>query len=308
MIYRVLSVAFGAAALLAVGMGCAEPSDPTSSTADTTAAAAPSTDIYLAPLQGQGDEARVGAPVSITPRAGYDNQPAFTPDGRAVLYTAVRDGQADTYRYTLADSTRRAVTATPTSEYSPTPHGEGFSVVRVEADGTQRLWQFAADGTAPTLLLPGIQPVGYHAWATPDRAALYVLGDPASLVLANRDAGTADTLARAIGRSLQVVPGREATISFVQHTSDSTAQIHLLDAMTGMTEPLVATRPGGDFHAWTPGGLLLMAEGATLYQYDPSDDAGWRPIADLAPLRDVTRLAVSSRGDRLALVAAEPTN
>lgn len=292
--------------LLLVTVGCAEETETSTETADTTAAAAPSTDIYLAALSTEDGQLQVDTPRRLTTHAGYDNQPTFTPDGSALLYTSVREGQADTYRYTFADSTHRAVTSTRTSEYSPTPHDGGFSVVRVEEDGTQRLWQFTADGTDPSLLLPEIQPVGYHAWATPSQVALFVLGDPATLQLTTVDAGTADTLARDIGRSMHRVPGRNATISFTQYTSDSTSQIHLLDTDAMATEPLVDTRAGGDFHAWTPGGLLLMADGSVLYQHDPSGVDGWQRIADLSPLQDITRLAVSPSGDRLALVAAEP--
>jgi hypothetical protein len=291
--------------LLAV-VGCGAETESPSATADTTAAAAPSTDIYMAALSMQGGQLQVETPRRLTTHAGYDNQPTFTPDGRALLYTSVRGGQADTYRYVFADSTHRAVTSTPTSEYSPTPHDDGFSVVRVEADGTQRLWQFASDGSSPSLLLPDIQPVGYHAWATPSRVALFVLGDPATLQLTELNAEPPDTLARDIGRSLHRVPERAAMISFVQYTSDSTSQIHLLDTETRATEPLVDTRSGGDFHAWTPDGLLLMAAGSMLYQYDPDGAADWQLVADLRPLRDLTRLAVSPSGDRLALVAAEP--
>lgn len=293
---------------LILTVGCAEETETASLTADTTAATAPSTDIYLAALSMENGPLRVGTPHRVTTHAGYDNQPVFTPDGRALLYTSVREGQADTYRYTFADSTHRAVTSTATSEYSPTPHNDGFSVVRVEEDGTQRLWQFAADGTSPSLLLPDVQPVGYHAWATPSHVALYVLGDPATLQLTALNTASVDTLARNIGRSLQAVPGRLATISFVQHTSDSTAQIHLLDAEAMTIEPLVNARAGGDFHTWTPDGLLLMAKGSTLYQYDPNGSGDWQRVADLSPLQDITRLAVSPSGDRLALVAAEPSS
>lgn len=52
----------------------------------------------------------------------------------------------------------------------------------------------------------------------------------------------------------------------------------------------------------------VRAEGAILYQYDPAGSDGWQQIADLAPLRDITRLAVSPSGDRLALVAAESSD
>ena len=63
------------------------------------------------------------------------------------------------------------MTETVESEYSPTPlpAADGFSTVRVEQDGTQRLWAFDSSGGAPRLLLETIQPVGYHGWLGADR-------------------------------------------------------------------------------------------------------------------------------------------
>lgn len=292
-------------AVLLVVVGCAEAPEEDTASTDTTAAV-PATDIYLATMAVEDGRVRVDEPANITRRAGYDNQPHFTPDGRAFFYTAMRDGQADTYRYDAAEGTLQQVTDTPESEYSPTPHDGGFSVVRVEADGAQRLWQFTEDGEEPMLLLPDVEPVGYHAWAAADRVALFVLDDPPTLQLADVQRGTVDTLARDIGTSLQAVPGRAATISFVQHTADSTSEVQALNTRTGTVESVAETLPGGDAHAWMPDGrLLLMAQGSTLYQHDPVRDTGWQRVADLAPLRDVTRLAVSPSGDRLALVAAD---
>ena len=95
----------------------------------------PGTDVYLLPLVDGRPAA--GPPRNATARPGYDNQPHFTPDGSALLFTSVReDGQADTYRLTLPDGVPARVTRTTESEYSPTvtPEGDGFSVVRVEAD------------------------------------------------------------------------------------------------------------------------------------------------------------------------------
>src|SRR4051812_38049645 len=63
----------------------------------------PGTDIFLAPLSVSGAKTTVGTPVNITARAGYDNQPSFTPDGRSILFTSIRaGGQSDIYRYDLA--------------------------------------------------------------------------------------------------------------------------------------------------------------------------------------------------------------
>src|ERR1043165_5982756 len=76
----------------------------------------PEPDIYLIPLNPGPS---LGRPINITRRAGYDNQPSFTPDGRSVLYTSTReDGQSDIYRYDIAAQTTARVTSTPESEYS----------------------------------------------------------------------------------------------------------------------------------------------------------------------------------------------
>jgi hypothetical protein len=52
-----------------------------------------------------------------------------------------------------------------------------------------------------------------------------------------------------------------------------------------------------------------MAKGSKLYQWNPSRGPDWEEIADFSALgiESITRLAVSPRGDRLALVAADRT-
>src|SRR5262249_36264272 len=127
----------------------------------------PDTDIFLATLSARG-QAAVARAVNITHTPGYDNQPSFTPDGASLLFTSNRGAtQTDIYRYDLGTGTTARVTETPESEYSPTvtPDGKHVSVIRVEADGTQRLWRFTLEGTEPELVLERVKPVGYHAWA-----------------------------------------------------------------------------------------------------------------------------------------------
>jgi len=279
----------------------------------------PSTDIYLAELRarGAGNRVEVGAPVNTTHRPGYDNQPFFTPDGRAFLYTSVTDGQADIWRYDIAAGGGRSVqltTTTPESEYSatPLPDGSGFSVVRVEADSTQRLWRFDWDGSHPTLLLAGVKPVGYHAWGDDRTLALYilgVLGQPATLQVADLRSGTATLIARDIGRGVQRIPGAGRRISFVQKGTppDTTWAVAELDLATSRIRTLVQTLPGVDQYAWTPDGVLLMAKGPKLYQWSPARGPDWEEVADFTALglEGITRLAVSPRGDRLALVGSD---
>jgi len=269
----------------------------------------PSTDIYLADLRVRGGRISIGTPVNITARQGYDNQPFFLPDGRSFFYTSVReDAQSDIYRYDLRRRTTTRVTATPESEYSgtPLPGGRGFSVVRVEADSTQRLWAFDLDGSHPRIVLQEIKPVGYHAWGDDHTLGLFVLGSPATLQLADTRSGSATVEARNIGRSIHKVPGR-AAISFVQRDSAGPWWVKEVDLVTRQIRPLVRTRENVDLYAWTPGGILLMAQGSKVYQWDPRHSRELELVADLtaAGLTNITRLAVSPRGDRLALVATD---
>lgn len=270
--------------------------------------APPATDIYVAELRVVDRRVSIGSPLNVTARPGYDNQPFFLRDSRSFLYTSVHDDQADIYRYDLNRTISVRVTATPESEYSPTPlpEGDGFSVVRVEADSTQRLWAFNADGSRPRLILDSIKPVGYHAWANEHTLVLFILGAPPTLQIADARSSDApgEVLARDVGRSLQRVPGREA-VSFVQRDSVAGASLQEFDVRTHRVTKLVRAPASADFFVWTPQSVVLTASGTKLYQWDPQRGGDWELVADFAAagLTNVTRLAVSPKGDRLAIVA-----
>jgi hypothetical protein len=281
----------------------------------------PDTEIYLAPLKTSGGAIEIGTPINITSSPGYDNQPFFTPDGRSVLFTSVRGQgvtQSDIYRYDIASKQVGRVTDTAESEYSPTITPSGaLSVIRVELDGqnTQRLWQFTPDGRDPKVVLEHVKPVGYHAWADPRTLALFILGgqgQPATLQVADTPSGTTKTIATDIGRSIQPIPGTGAarTISFVQRERHG-EMVHLtikeLNVASGTVTTLTPAVEGATEAdvAWTPDGTLLMAKSGTLYAWKRGQP-GWKELVPAERLRltNVTRLAVSPRGDFLALVGS----
>ena len=270
--------------------------------------APPAPDIYLAPLLAAGTEVTVGAPLNFTARVGYDNQPAFLSDGSAVLFTSVReDAQADIYRYDIASrQTTRVTTTAPESEYSATPlqDGRAISVIRVERDSTQRLWRFPLDGGEPSVILDRIRPVGYHAWADDSTVALFVLGSPNSLQLANTRRPVADTIATGIGRSLHRIPGAR-TISFVRKVSQTEWWLESLDVATRRAERLMRMPEGVEDYAWLPDRSVICGRGSTLLRWSGKAGDDWRVIADLAGagVKGITRLAISPRGDRIAFVA-----
>jgi len=278
--------------------------------ASAGAQAAPATDIFLAPLSISSTDGRptIGKPVNITSRPGYDNQPAFTPDSRAILFTSIHEdggGQSDIYRYDLAAKTIARVTSTPESEYSATimPGGQRFSVIRVERDSAQRLWSFAMDGSDPQLLIPTVKPVGYHAWIDPDNLALFVLGNPNALVHYDLRSGHADTLARNIGRSLAPTIGGGG-FSFTAHDSGGVVKLKTMSWPYQTIGDLVALPRGSEDIVWLARDLVLSSNGSKLVSWKPGT-TDWQDAVDLTAsgLSRISRLAVSQDGKWLAIVA-----
>jgi dipeptidyl aminopeptidase/acylaminoacyl peptidase len=280
----------------------------------------PDTEVFLADLKVVDGRISVSAPRNISNSPGYDNQPSFTPDGTAVLFTSARGGtptggtaaQTDIYRYDIATQKLSQVTGTPESEYSATvtPDGQHISVIRVEADKAQRLWRFPLSGAGPSLVFTDIKPVGYHAWLDANTVAMFVLGEPATLQVGDVRTGKAEVVASDIGRSLQPVPG--GGVSFIQRAGQGpqrtmTASLLTAGSKGRTTKVLTPLAPGAteEFVVWMPDGTLLMAAGGQLHAWTQGEKE-WRAIADLSVvgLRNVSRLAVSPKGNWLALVAA----
>jgi hypothetical protein len=274
----------------------------------STRPAPPPPDIYLAPLSSDRGSPKIGAPLNITDRAGYDNQPNFTIDGSGIFFTSVHeDAQADIYRYDIAVKGITRITSTAAeSEYSATPieGGRAISVVRVEKDSTQRLWRFPLDGSAPSVILERVKPVGYHVWADEHTLALFVLGSPNTLQLADTRFGSAETVASDVGRSLQKIPGARR-ISFVRKVSATEWWIESLDPKSRETKRLVRLPEGVEDYAWLPNGSIICGRSSQMLWWSGKRDATWREIADLssAGVKGITRLTVSVKGNRVAFVA-----
>ena len=273
------------------------------------AAPPPVSDIYLMPLQTKGGELKLGQPNKITDWNGYNNQPFFLPDNKNLFYTSIReDKQADIFRYDVTRQVNERLTFDPESEFSPTltPDGKFFSVIRVEADNTQRLWKFPLDKVAPVLVLKDIKPVGYQCWIDQNTVALFILGQPNTLQIVDVNTGRAEVVAQNIGRTLRLIP-KQDKLSFVHKVSAQEWVIKAVDLKTRQISTVIKTLPGSEDYAWTPSGILLATREAKIYKWDPQKDSDWVQVADLsgAGLKTLTRLAVSPKSDWLAVVGAK---
>lgn len=287
----------------------------TPSPSPSAAPTPPASDIVIVDIRKHhdfktgADDLSFGAPKKITDFPGYNNQPFFMPDGKSILYTSIRNKQADIYRYEIHTGATTQVTNTPESEYSPTlmPDKKNISVVRVEADGkTQRLWKFPLDGGAPSLIVEDIKGVGYHLWIDDHTLALFIVGGagkPNYLEIYDTRTRKSEFVVENPGRVMRRIPDQNK-FSFVHKVANDHWEIKAFDLRTRTSASLIATVPAAEDYAWLPDGRLLMAKDSKLFLIRPLSDKSWTQADDFAVqgLAGITRIAVSPKGDRLAMV------
>ena len=314
--------------VLVCAAGAARAQAPQPAPAPAPAPTIPDTDVFVADLDLASG--KVGAPRNLTQRPGYDNQPAFLPDGRAVLYVARDDsGSTDVWRVDLETGSRTPVTRTPEAEYSPTPlaDGSGFSAVRVEAPHSegeaftesQRLFRYGFDGKVREPVLAAVRRVGYHAWIDAEHVALFLVGNadakiPNRLVLAEIREGAITELAKDIGRSLGRTP--DGRVTFVDQSLPETWNVVAMAPGDPKPALLVAIPKGAaeekpaersqDF-VWLADGSLMMANGKFLLRWSGKPGTPWTVLTEFTDLPgSIRRLAASRDGKRVAFVVDMP--
>lgn len=288
-----------------------EGADEAAETDDAAGAMLPTTDIFLADLAWTGAVPAVTNIRNATNHAGYDNQPAFLPNGHDFFYAAESDGGLTDVRIFITPAGEsQQITSTPDSgEYSPRNYGatSGLYFVRQLADGTtQHLVHANANGSDPQPVLD-MTTIGYYAFnADRTQVALFVLGETFTLQIADMATGETTVAASGIGRALYSEPGGAAAL-FTTGNEEEGWALNRYDFASGETEMLF-TLPGmgQDFAAHRMGDgtlVYLSSDDGTLYAR--TADTEWAPVADFrgAMITNVTRMAVSDDGTLLAIVA-----
>lgn len=264
----------------------------------------PVTDLWLTKIENGVPV----APLKINPKSGYNNQPHFSDDGSVVFYTREMPGndgaQTDIAAYDTKTSKTRMVNNTPESEYSPTPIPGRNAVSVIRADLKQKQFLYAIDVATGSmeLLLPDVEPVGYHVWVNEQEVAMFILGD--SFTLQTARLGTAGTkqIADNIGRSLRKHP-ESGEILFVDKNSEPW-KIAAYSPETKATRVVMPLFPGNEDFTIDANGTYWTGNGSKLYQRRPTD-ARWLLVADFsnAGVGKISRLAINLQSGQMALVS-----
>ncbi len=279
-------------------------------TASLKSWAQPETEIYVFDLVKSENGFTISNPVNITyENPGYDNQPYFK-DDLTLLYVSTDKGQTDVAEVELKEYSWTWYTRTPGSEYSPTPtpDNKGFSSINLEKDGTQLLWKYFYDFSAPKVLVPDLI-IGYHTWLNENELIAFVLGDtlgnPNTLQRCNLKTEENQILTTEIGRSLHNIP-KSSSISFVDKKAEDDWWITSYDPLSAKFSKICKTLPGQEDYAWHPDGVVFMGNN-DLYYLDANSEKSWKQVIlqDDKVLNGITRISINPSGTKIAIVVNE---
>lgn len=266
-------------------------------------------EVYLFDLKTKKGKIILSNPQNVTNHPGYDNQPSFHSDEPLLYFTSFNEeGRADLKSYDYKSKQTKNITQTPEREYSPTltPDKKYLSCIIQRDNGAQDLGKYPVTGGTPDVLIDNLT-VGYHVWTDNSHVALFVLGkegSPNTLHYLRLPTKEDTVLAENIGRSLHKIPN-ETAFSYVHKIGESNWEIKRMDTNTLKGETIASTLPGREDITWTPSGTILSSDGTKLYQLR---NKVWEEIVikeSVPALKGITRLAISAKGDKLAVVVSE---
>ena len=268
--------------------------------------------LFVADVTYDGGSVHIGKPRKLTGDRGIASQPAFTPDGKAILYISRRDSvnaQSDVYRIDLASGAETRITSTAENENSPTVTPDGnLMVIRWTPATLFREWGpwvYDMKGVPLRGVLPGPDTVGYYVRVDSARFAMVRPKSRTAVAIFDaRNGSMTDYDWPVANLPPQLIRGENA-ISYTRTDSIGRNQIRRLDLRSLDTTSITATVPGRIIHAWGSRGFLLMGKGNTIFTSRPSARENWKPVASFTDpeLQSVATYVVSPAGDKVILIS-----
>jgi ketosteroid isomerase-like protein len=272
-------------------------------------------EVWVGSLDLSGGSFAISNLVNISKHPGYDNQPAFFPDGRLVFTSQIAflDETGHAVQAMIHDFASGAtVPVAGALGFSPTPAADGSLMLL--RDGHVVLHEASGNETA----LTGTKDAGYFARFDDRTWVLYMNDKQRRIVVYDATTKALDTMAIGAATAPIRIPGKRA-VTFVaaepfpapegdaaKSAPPRTLHLRQLDVDSRRITTLAAVpfATSGN-HVWTSRGTLLMASGHTIYEWNPAHPDEWRKAAEIdnPELQGLTRIALSPRGDRIALVS-----
>jgi ketosteroid isomerase-like protein len=235
---------------------------------------------------------------------GYDNQPAFFPDGRTLVYSSqameVDDTGLGVHAQLVDLTTGKATTLAEAKGFSPTPTTDGKQLMVLRQGRV-----FLHDLTGKEVrALTDTDTAGYYTPFDERVWAMFMNDKDRRIVIYDPRTKKMDTMATGASTAPYRIP-KERAVTFVAQDGEKRVLRRLDLQKRQVTTVSTIAFPTGGHHTWTSRGTLLMASGPTIYEWNPAKPTEWTPVfrSQHADLQHITRIAISPAGDRIALVS-----
>lgn len=255
--------------------------------------------------------------VNISNHPGYDNQPAFYPDGSRLVFTsqiAELDETGHAVQAVIHDfASGRSTPVIGALGFSPTPAADGKTLMMLREGHV-----ILRDGAGKETAMTETTDAGYYTRFDERTWVLFMNDKQRRIVIYDAKMKTLDTMALGSITAPFRVPGKRA-VTFVAtepfpvpegEAAKSAPPRKLVLRQLDLTNRKVTTLATIPFatsgsHVWTSRDTLLIASGHTIYEWSPAHPDDWRKAAEFddPELQGLTRIALSPRGDRIALVS-----
>jgi hypothetical protein len=169
-------------------------------------------EVWVGTLDMSGGRFAVSNLMNISNHPGYDNQPAFFPDGKRLVFTsqiAVLDETGHAVQATIHDFATNTSTPVPGAlGFSPTPAADGSLMLLREG----RVWRHDASGKATALT--ETNDAGYFARFDERIWVLFMNDKQRRIVIYDATTKALDTMATGASTAPIRVPGKQA-VTFV---------------------------------------------------------------------------------------------
>ena len=261
------------------------------------------TEVFLYDIESSSYKIDVKNAKNLSNNEGYDNQPSFLND-RYILFASTRNGQTDIAKYDTRYDSKSWLNFTEGGEYTPlkNPNKNEISAVRLDKDGTQRLYSYNGSNGESTELIADLV-VAYYTWYDEHTIVSAVIEeDNLNLFVSNLQDGTSRKYATSVGRSFHRIPNSNL-VSFVSKENENQWQIKSLNPLTGATKVIANSMEGVEDICWLDSKTILSGKDSMLFKLRLHRDNNWKQVADLNTdgITKITRLAVNPESNKLLI-------
>ena len=272
----------------------------------------PNTEVYLFNINTNDKGLELSNMINVSNNPGYDNQPSFIYED-VLLYVGNNEGQTDIMYYNIKEEKYSWFhDKTDGGEYSPQklPLGDDIAAVRLDPDGLQRLYFYNSFKENPRMAVADLAVAYFHFYTNNILVSAVLGGNTLDLVVSNLQEKTNDTLLVNVGRSIHGVPYSKY-VSYTVVNEEKNHDLYLLEIDGGLESYFVCQLPIGiQDYTWLNDTQILIGSRNKLYIYDTMENEDWIEVADLSSfnIKDISRLAVSPEGSKLAIVGEPSKN